>query len=72
MIETRKRNATPAMDMLRFLPSMFCELMAASQINAIVIPAAPNRRGLRRPMRSTMKRMKTKSVEFCQCDFCGE
>lgn len=63
MMETQKRKKTPPMERPRLLPSLFCELMAASQIRAMVMPMVPMSKGLRRPTRSRRKTMKMRSVD---------
>ncbi len=62
MTVTQNRKKTPAIE------SPFCGfsmsiwlLTMASQIKAVVISMVPHRRGLRRPTRSIMKTMKTRS-----------
>lgn len=65
-IVTQKRNATPAMLRPSLLPSSFWLFMTPSQTSAIAIAMVPKIRGFLRPTRSTMKKIKTKSVD-CSC-----
>lgn len=59
--ETQKMKKTPAPDRPLRVPSVFCELIAASHISAMIIPIVPKRSGFLRPTRSRMKTIKKRS-----------
>ena len=62
MTLTLKRKNTPPPERPVRVPSVFWELIAASQIKAIEIPMAPNIRGFRRPIRSRINTMNIRST----------
>lgn len=70
MTETENKKKTPAIERLLFLSlgimllsssKVIWLLTTASQMSATVIPMVPNKRGFRRPTRSSMKTMKIRS-----------